>query len=148
MLKKFLSPILGTLSNFEWEVFWERLTSRLLDESSLIFRCVDFSVVCQSTITLDVRRFGWWRCWKPESWQLNPMNQELFYCRGKSILVAEFLYSNSCRVIGRLVFGFRWLVDEEARFGFKSQARQCTSKLWDLKLLPWSPSFCSALNGR
>ena len=58
MLKKFLSPILGTLSNFESEIFEKDLLPDFLYESSLIFDVWTFQFVCQSTITLDVRRFG------------------------------------------------------------------------------------------
>ena len=106
---------------------------------------MDFSVVCQSTITLDVCRFGWWRCWKPnwpfttvsflqtsgrrvfmfkqpsttkgkwskkqrfekvpESWQLNPMIQELFYCRGVLFIRNKEVPVFACSV--RLQFPMR-----------------------------------------
>ena len=112
--ENFLSP--GYVEKVPKSNFWGlcRISDRrflrktyfqTLDESSLIFRCVDFSVVCQSTITLDVCRFGWWRCWKPESWQLNPMIQELFYCRGVLFIRNKEVPIFACSV--RLQFPMR-----------------------------------------
>ena len=44
----------------------------------------------------------------------------LLPCLFYRLQVAEFLYSNSCRVIGRDdVFGFRWLVDEKGKIRFQ-----------------------------